>query len=167
MKTKILNKIKHLLIPSWWAHRVLPAPLQLRIEQAIAASEQQHRGEIRFAAEAALPLATLTGGRTVRDRAVEVFSELRVWDTEENTGVLIYVQLIDRDFEIVADRGINGRVQQSEWDAIAQRMETAFRAGQFEAGVIAGLNEVSILLARHFPAGAVNPNELPDKPVVR
>lgn len=167
MPTKIFNKIKHLCIPSWWAQRVLPAPLQARIEQAILQSELRHRGEVRFAAEAALPLAAMRGARTVRDRAIDVFSELRVWDTAENTGVLIYVQLIDRDFEIVADRGINSRVQQGEWDAIAQRMEIAFRARRFEDGVITGLNEVSALLARHFPAGTVNPNELPDKPVVR
>lgn len=167
MPTKILNKIKHLVIPSWWAQRVLPEALQSRIEQAIQSSERHHRGEIRFAAESALPLAALAQGRTVRDRAIDVFSELRVWDTEENTGVLIYVQLIDRDFEIVADRGINARVQASEWEAIAQRMEAEFRAGRFADGVIAGLNDVSALLTRQFPAGAVNPNELPNRPIVR
>lgn len=104
-------------------------------------------------------------GVTPRDRAIAVFSDLQVWDTEENTGVLVYLQLIDRDFEIVADRGINARVAQNEWDAIAARMEIDFRAGRFEDGVLAGLHDIGALLARHFPARAVNPNELPDRPV--
>lgn len=166
MPQKIVNKIKHLITPLWWARRVITPAIEAHIEEAIRASEKQHRGEIRFAAEAVMPLRTLAGARTIHDRAVEVFSNLRVWDTAENTGVLIYVQLIEREFEIVADRGINARVQQGEWEAICRRMEDAFRAGRFEEGVLAGVREVSALLARHFPAGAVNPNELPDKPVL-
>ena len=116
---------------------------------------------------AALPVAVLRRSSTVRARAIDIFSELRVWDTEENTGVLIYLQLIDRDFEIVADRGISARVPQAEWDAIAARMQAAFCAGDFEAGVLTGLEEITTLLAREFPARGQNPNELPDEVVVR
>lgn len=166
MPQKILNKIKHLVIPHWWAQRMLTPAVQTHIEQAIRASEKQHRGEIRFAAEAVMPLRALAGNRTIHDRALEVFSQLRVWDTLENTGVLIYVQLVEREFEIVADRGINDRVQQGQWEAICRHMEAAFRDGRFEEGVLTGLRDVSALLTQHFPAAAVNPNELPDKPVV-
>ena len=167
MNDKKLNKIKHLAIPGWWARRgVLPAA-QRRIEQAIGESEHQHRGEIRFVAESTLPQTALRGVHTVRARAIDVFSEFRVWDTEENTGVLLYLQLIERRIEIVADRGINKRVAQGEWDAICKRMESACAAGRIEAGVLDGLKEITALLQREFPAGAVNPNELPDAPVVR
>jgi len=95
-----------------------------------------------------------------------VFALLDVWDTEENTGVLIYVQLVDRAIEIVADRGIAKRVPQAEWDAICRAMERAFRAHRYEQGALEAIGTVTAILARHFPPGAANPNELPDKPVV-
>lgn len=167
MNHKKFNKINHLLLPGWVSRSGISQAARSRIAQAIAASESRHRGELRFVAEAALPVAVLRRSPTVRARAIDVFSELRVWDTEENTGVLIYLQLIDRDFEIVADRGISARVQQAEWDAIAARMEAAFRTGDFEAGVLAGLEEITTLLTREFPARGQNPNELPDEVVVR
>ncbi len=144
----------------------MPDAVCARIEAVIKASEVQHRGEIRFVAETCL-YAGLGYGRTVRERAINVFSELRVWDTEENTGVLVYLQLVDRDFEIVADRGINARVVQDKWEAICQRMEAEFRAGRLEQGVLAGLEDITHLLTTHFPAHRVNPNELPDAPIVR
>ena len=101
-----------------------------------------------------------------RERAIEVFSRLRVWDTAHNRGVLIYIQLVDRDIEIVADRGINAKVEQREWEEICHRMESAFRAGRFEAGALEGIREITALLARHFPPRDTNPDELPDRPVV-
>lgn len=162
----LLRILKHLLTPDWLAHRPFDSAAMARIEAAITQSEATHRGEIRFALEGGLHLVPLIKGITPRERAIAVFSDLQVWDTEENSGVLVYLQLIDRDFEIVADRGINARVAQSEWDAIAARMENEFRAGRFEAGVLDGVREISALLVRHFPARAVNPNELPDKPIV-
>jgi uncharacterized membrane protein len=167
MKTGKFNRVRHLVAPTWAARRQLSKAARERITQAIRASETRHRGELRFVAEGALPLGVLRAATTVRARAVDVFSELRVWDTEENTGVLIYLQLVDRDFEIVADRGINARVAQVEWDAIAARMKNAFRAGEFESGVLAGLAEITALLTREFPARAQNPNELPDEVIVR
>ena len=158
--------IKHLLIPDWWAQRVFDGAALTHIEAAVTRSEQQHRGELRFAIEADLDPRAVLKGITPRQRAIEVFSQLRVWDTEENSGVLIYVQLIDRDIEIIADRGINARVAQAEWDAICTRMEAEFRAGRFEAGALAGIGEVTTLLTHHFPAREANSDELPDRPVV-
>jgi uncharacterized membrane protein len=162
----LLRLLKHLLTPDWLARRPFTPAVLTRIEAAIRQSETAHRGEIRFALEGGLELGPLLHGLTPRARAIEVFSHLHVWDTEENTGVLVYLQLIDRDFEIIADRGIAARVPQAQWETICQRVEATFRAGRFEDGVTLGLREISALLAQHFPARAANSNELPDKPVV-
>jgi uncharacterized membrane protein len=161
-----MRALRHLFAPPWIVRRAFPRPALDRIEAAIKASEQRHRGEIRVAVEGALEFLAVLRGLTPRERALEVFSLLRVWDTEENSGVLIYVQLVDRDIEIVADRGIAARIPQSEWDAICRRMEDAFRAARFEDGVLAGIAEVSALLERHFPAAPRNADELPDRPVI-
>ncbi len=146
--------------------RRFPRATMAAIEKAIGAGEAQHRGEIRFAAEAALDSAPLFGGQAARERALDVFSLLRVWDTEENNGVLIYLLLADHDVEIVADRGINARVAAPEWEEICRRMEAAFRRGEFQQGVLAGIAEVSALLARHYPARPGDRNELADKPAI-
>jgi uncharacterized membrane protein len=157
--------LKHLVAPHWVVRRAFPPPVLARIEAAITASETGHRGEIRFVVEGGLDLMPLLRGITPRERALQVFSELRVWDTEENTGVLVYVQFIDRDIEIVADRGLNARVAQPEWDEVCQRMEEAFQAGRYEHGMLAGMDRITALLTEHFSARRVNPDELPDKPV--
>jgi len=158
--------LKHLFTPAWVVRRTFTPQDLSRIEAAVAASEKRHRGEIRFAVEGALDFLPVARGMTPRARALQVFSLLRVWDTEENTGVLLYLQLVDRDIEIVADRGIAHRIEQVEWDAICRRMEQAFGAGRYEDGVLSGIAEVSDVLARHFPAGAENVDELPDAPAV-
>lgn len=162
----ILRIFKHLLTPDWCAQRAFSVAMRDRIERVIKTSEASHRGEIRFAVEGGFALLPLLKGTTARARAIKVFSDLRVWDTDENTGVLVYLQLIDRELEIVADRGINAYVTQDEWNAICQRMEAAFRAGRFEEGTTAGLREITTLLAQYFPARETNPNELPDHPAV-
>lgn len=158
--------LRHLIAPQWVAHRALPRAVLEHVAAEIKSSEALHRGEIRFVAEAALDLWPLLKGVTPRARALEVFSQFRVWDTEENSGILVYVQLIDHHIEIVADRGINAKVEQRHWEAICRRMEEAFRARRFEKGALEGIREITGLLARHFPARGVNPDELPDKPVV-
>lgn len=146
--------------------RVFPQRTLDTIERAISAAEVRHNGQLRFAVEASLDVASLLAGQTARQRALEVFSNLHVWDTEHNNGVLIYLLLADRDVEIVADRGIHVRLEQVVWERICQRMETAFRAGNFEAGVLAGIHEVAEHLARHFPARCDKTNEMPDAPVI-
>jgi uncharacterized membrane protein len=158
---------KHLITPDWKVKRVFPPGSLAAIEAAIRESEKQHRGEIRFAVEAALDFRALLRGTTARERAIEVFSELRVWDTEENTGVLIYLLLADHDVEIVCDRGISARVTQQEWNSICARMEAAFREGNFERGVLSGIEEIGALLARHFPIRATDFDELSNAPVTQ
>lgn len=139
-----------------------------RIQQAIADSEKSHSGEIRFAVEPALPWSYLKRDAPVRERAAMVFSKLRVWDTEQNNGVLIYVELADRSIEIVADRGMAHLVPRAQWDAICNTMREHFRAGNYEAGAIAGVGAVGARLAEHFPLaeGESNPNELSNRPAV-
>lgn len=158
--------VKHLFTPDWIVRRAFSRDALRRIETAIKRSEGGHRGELRFAIEAALDLLPLLKGVTPRRRALELFSQLRVWDTEENSGVLLYLQLVDRDIEIVADRGISAKVRQEEWDAICHRMEQAYRERRFEEGTLAGVREITELLARHFPPRVPNRDELPDRPVV-
>ena len=136
------------------------------IERAIRTSEQSHTGQIRFVVEGALDGAPLFRNQSARDRALDVFSSLRIWDTEHNNGVLIYLLLADRDVEIVADRGVHGHVGGDGWETICRAMEAEFRAGHFQRGVIAGIDAVTVHLVQHFPRHGSGPNELPDAPVV-
>lgn len=163
---KLARFIKHLLIPAWHARRVFSAADLKAIGAAVSESETAHRGELRFVVEGPLPVSSLWIDESPRQRAIELFARLRVWDTEENCGVLIYVQLVDRRVEILADRGIAAKVPQSEWDAICRGMENDFRARRWREGALAAVTRAGKLLAMQFPAGEINPNELPDAPRV-
>jgi uncharacterized membrane protein len=135
------------------------------IERAIQEVEAGHSGEIRFVVETALDIDELLADVAPRARALEVFSHTRVWDTEANNGVLIYVLLADRDVEILADRGIASRVPPQEWETICREIEAHYRAGRFAQGSVAVVRSVGQLLARHFPHDRGDANELPDQPV--
>lgn len=160
----------------WWRHlatddasvrRLFGRDGLQRIQQAIAEGERRHRGQLQFAVEPALPLRRVLQGLAPRERALEVFSVSRTWDTADNCGVLVYLLIADRKVEIVADRGIDARVGNATWEAICRTMETAFRSGEFEQGALAGIREISDVLAQHFPAqGGERANELPDAPIV-
>ena len=159
-----MRALRHLFAPS--SARTFPPAVLERIAGVIAASEARHTGEICFAVEAALPLRLALVGHRPRDRAVDVFTRLRVWDTEANNGVLVYMLLADHAIEIVADRGVAGRVDDAEWAAICHELEAAMRAGDTEGGVRRCVDALSALLERHFPRleGHVDANELPDRP---
>ena len=157
--------IRHLFLDQLALMRAFPLATLAAIERAVAAQEKRHRGELRVVIEGGLPLMALVAGRSARERALEHFTRLRVWDTEDNAGVLIYLLLADRRVEIVADRGIHARVGATAWETISGAMQREFAAGRYEAGMIDGLSSASDLLARHFPSSASeNPNELPDAP---
>ncbi|MEO8767657.1 MAG: TPM domain-containing protein [Nitrosospira sp.] len=159
--------LRHLFTGHLAVRRIFPVSSLAAIEHAIKQSEMSHEGEVRFAVETALNTLPLLRDQPARDRAVEVFSQLRVWDTEHNNGVLIYLLLADRDVEIIADRGINVRVGSDEWEKICREMEAAFRQGRFESGVIAGISAVGSHLQKHFLTGRESgKNELPDTPVI-
>ena len=157
---------KHLLEHHWRVRKVFPPRVLASTERAIKASEATHSGQIRFVVEGALDGAPLFRDQPARERALDIFSQLRVWDTADNNGVLIYLLLADRNVEIVADRGIAAKVGSADWEKICGDMERDFKAGNFEAGVIKGIEAVSRQLAAHFPRHGGGRNELPDAPVV-
>ena len=157
---------KHLLEHRWRLRRIFPPQVLATIERAIKASEATHSGQVRFVVEGALDGAPLFRDQPARERALDLFAKLRIWDTAHNNGVLIYLLLADRDFEIIADRGIDAKVGAAGWETICKAMETDFKAGNFAGGVIKGINAVSRHLATHFPRQGAGKNELPDAPVV-
>lgn len=158
--------IKHLTAAPLATRRRFPGHVLQSIEKAITTVEAQHAGEIRFAIETSLDFAALRADRSARERAVEVFGQLGVWDTESNNGVLIYLLMAEHDVEIIADRGIAARVAPAEWEALCHLMEAHFREGRFREGAIAGVEGVGTLLARHFPSVGGDRNEQPNRPVL-
>lgn len=161
-----INRIaRHLVMTHWQVNRAFPQQALMAIERAIKESEAAHLGEIRFVVEGALDSAPLFKGQTSRERAIDIFSQMRMWDTEHNSGVLIYLLLADRTVEIVADRGIHAKAGSREWDGICRRMETAFKQGNYEGGVVSGIHAVTQHLSQHFPSVGDGRNELPNRPV--
>lgn len=166
---RVMRILKHRWLDDRDVARLVPPAALARIGQRVAASERRHGGEIRVCVEAGLPLSYLWRGATPRERAIEMFGKLRVWDTEQNNGVLIYLLLAEHAIEIVADRGLDRHVDAGRWQAILATMREAFRAGRFEDGLNQAVDAVDALLVQHFPLapGQTNPNELPDPPVLR
>ena len=166
-----LQRLTRLLRHRWAdgrLRRVLTPEVLQRLGQRVAASERRHTGQIRICAEGGLPLSYLWRGASARERAITQFGKLRVWDTEHNNGVLIYLLLAEHAIEIVADRGLAQRVPEATWHTLVQRLGQALRAGQYEDGLTEVLAEVSALLVAHFPTSghASGSNELPDAPVL-
>ncbi|MEK8034398.1 TPM domain-containing protein [Ideonella sp. DXS29W] len=168
---RLVRLLKH----RWWdesdARRVLPEPALDRIQARVAESERHHSGEIRVCVEASLPLSYLWRDASARERAVAMFGKLRVWDTEANNGVLIYLLLAEHAIELVVDRGLARHVDPAQWRSLVVSLGDALRAGRFEQGLLQTVDEVDRLLSTHFPldgrAREANPNELPDRPHVQ
>ena len=160
-----LRLLKHRWADDLGARALAQAALQ-RLQQRVAASEHRHSGEIRLCIEAGLPLSYLWRRATPRQRALTLFGKLRVWDTEHNNGVLIYLLLAEHAIEVVADRGLSRHVSQAVWDGLVAHMREDFRAGRFEQGLEQAIDAVDRLLSTHFALaeGQANPNELPDQP---
>ena len=168
---RIRRLLRHSLASHSSTRRNFPEAALDAIEQAIKRTEAAHGGEIRFAIETALPPLHVLGDLDAHSRALDVFAQLRVWDTAENNGVLIYVQMADRHVEIVADRGFGDLVSREEWEGVCRLIQDHYRAGRFEAGSIAGVEAVGKLIARHFASagrGSAAParNRLPDRPTL-
>ena len=165
---RLKRLFKHRLWDQTDAQRAMPAAAMQRLTQRVAASEARQSGEIRVCIEAGLPLACLWQKVHARQRAISLFGELRVWDTEANNGVLVYLLLAEHAIEIIADRGLNAHVSQARWEVIIASLRESLRARQFEQGLEAAIDAVDGLLRLHFPlaAGAANPNELPDAVVL-
>jgi hypothetical protein len=156
--------LRHLAMPDWRLRQVFDGATLTAVEEAIATTEKTHGGEIRFAVEGSLGAADLWRSSTPRARAIQVFTDLGVWDTAANNGVLVYVSWVDRDVEIVADRGFNDCVAAEEWAGVCRRMERLFAEHKPRQAVVEGIQAVGALIARHFPA--TDRDELPNRPVV-
>ena len=163
---KLARLIRHLATTRFSTRRRFPPPVRAAIEQAIKQCEARHAGEIRFVIETAFDLPELWHDLAPRQRALQLFGQLGVWDTAHNNGVLVYVELADRVVEIIADRGIAARVPQAEWAAVCRQMERHYREGRFDEGSIVGILGVGALLGRHFPGKAAGGQELSDQPVL-
>lgn len=177
-----MNKLKVLLRHLWLdesdTRQAIPVDLLKRLAERVAASEARHSGEIRICVEASLPSSYLwrlgranTLAVLTRQRAVMMFGKLRVWDTEDNNGVLIYLLLAEHAIEIVADRGLSKHVSAAQWHGMVEKMSVAFKAGRYEDGLTEALAETSAVLMQHFAVdatsgGPANVNELPDKPML-
>jgi uncharacterized membrane protein len=157
---------KHLSMTPWRVRKRFPPTTLAAIEREIESSETLHAGEVCFVVEGALHARRLYGGQSPRERAIEVFSMLRLWDTEDRNAVLIYVLLADRAVEIVADRGVHAKVPAQEWESICRTMEAAFSRGLYQAGTLDGIRATTQHLTRHFPDVAGRPNALSDKPLI-
>jgi uncharacterized membrane protein len=162
----VMRLLRHLLMPLWLLRLRYPHSVLSQIERRIAQFEGAHGGELRFVVEHALEPGDLLAGLSARERALELFGLLRVWDTEHNNGVLIYVLHAEHAVEIITDRGLARCVTQDEWEAVCRTAETQFRAGRHAAGALAAIEGAAQLLARHFPSRSAGRNELPDQPLL-
>jgi hypothetical protein len=163
---RLARALRHLFCATRRTRVCFDAGVLAGIESAIGAAEARHDGEIRFAIETSLPLAALWRDATPRERALELFARLHIWDTEGNNGVLIYVLRADRAVEIIADRGIHQRSEAGAWERVCREVERHYRAGRYREGSNAAVAGVAALLAQHFPAARSSGNELPNQPIL-
>ena len=164
--TNLPRIFRHLISTRHQVRKAFPPRTLAAIGQAIQRAEAQRIGEIRFVVEAALDGPSLLLGQSARERAIEVFAQLRIWDTQHRTGILIYLLMSDHQIEIVADRGIDAHVGTEGWASLCSSLEAAFKRGEFEQGAIACIDAVAQKLLHHFPDCAPARNELPDAPVM-
>jgi uncharacterized membrane protein len=160
----IKRMLRHFMVPTWYARRIFPKTVLDAITEQIKLCESTHGGEIRVAIEAELSVSALLKNQSPRERAAEVFANLHIWDTDQRNGVLIYVCLADRAIEIIADRGLNGKVTGDEWQTICQSLQKLCAQGQYKLALCSAVHDASVLLAKYFPN--VDRNELPDSPVI-
>jgi len=167
--SKLARVVRHRWRDERDIRKAVPPELMAQLQRLVAASERKHTGQIRMCIEAGMPTSYLWRGATPRERAVTLFGKLRVWDTEENNGVLIYLLLADHAIEIVADRGLNRHIGAGRWQHLVAHMGDAFGAGRYQDGLTQALENVGALLVEHFPVeegSTEHPNELPDAPVL-
>lgn len=157
---------KHLRTTTAVGRRTFPESTLKAIEETIAEGETRHRAEVHMIVEPALDAQDVLSGLSSRDRARELFSEYRIWDTEENCGVLVYINLADHKVEIVADRGVGREIPAGEWEAICRTMTQGFAKGEYHHSVIAALTRLNDLLEQHYPDDGTSHNQLPNRPMM-
>lgn len=166
MTHKMQRAWRHWKSSAGEAKQAFPDPTLDAIAEAIDLGERSHRGEVRLIVEKALPLEAAWHGVSNRQRAIALFADYGVWDTEDNCGVLIYVNLAEHKIDIVADRGIDRKIDAATWQAVCRTMADGFKAGRFHDATLAAIGQVNALLEQHFPASGERPNELPDRPLM-
>jgi uncharacterized membrane protein len=166
LKQRVARAWRHVSSSTAEARRAFPPETLSAIAAAIAAGEQTHRGEVRVVVEKGLPLEEVWDGVSNRQRALDLFADYGVWDTEDNCGVLIYINLAEHKVDIVADRGIDRKIDAATWQAICQTLTAGFKQGQFHQATLTAIEAVNALLRQHFPSDGARPNELPDHPIL-
>lgn len=164
--TRLRRALRHAMTGSNVGKRCFPAETLTAIAAAVGAGEQRHRAEVRLIVEPALPFGIALAGVTNRERAKALFAEYGVWDTEENCGVLLYVNLAEHAVDIVADRNVGRLIAEAEWQAVCRTMTDAYKKGEFRDGTLAALDQLADLLQRHFPDDGSRRNQLPDEAVI-
>jgi len=163
---RIKRALRHATTGPGAGKRCFPSDALHAIEQAIGQGEQQHRAEVRLIVEPALTFGAALKGQANRDRARQLFAEYGIWDTEENCGVLIYVNLAERAVDIVADRGVGRRIPEQDWQAICQTMTGGFAKGEYRHSAVQAIEQLNALLAQHYPNNGARPNQLPNEAVI-
>lgn len=165
MKT-LSRLIRHLCTTTGAGRRAFPESTLKAIEKAITHGETCHRAEVRMIVEPSLTAQAVLNGVSPRERARDLFSQYRVWDTEENCGVLVYINLADHQVEIVADRGVGRLIAPRDWETICRRMTQGFAAGNYHDSAIAALDDLNALLQKHYPDDGSTHNQLSNQPVM-
>jgi uncharacterized membrane protein YgcG len=163
---KFSRALRHLCTTRYSGKKAFPCATLTAIQQAIADGESLHRAEIRLIVEPSLELSEIFAGVSSRQRAHELFSQYRIWDTEENAGILIYIELADHQVEIVADRGIASLIPNHYWHAICKTMTEGFAQGKYHDSVLQGLQQLNAVLQEHFPEQDRQANQLSNKPIL-
>ena len=163
---KLKRAFRHLFTTSRAGKKAFPETTLQAIQEVITAGEKLHRAEVQLIVEPSLPLSEIWEGTSSRERAIELFSTHRIWDTEENSGILIYIDLADHQVEIVADRGIDHITTSDEWRSICQTMTSGFAQGNYHDSAIAALKLLNDILHDHLPDLEGQPDQLPNRPII-
>ncbi len=167
---KFSRALRHLSTTRYSGKKAFPCATLTAIQQTIAEGESLHRAEIRLIVEPSLELSAILAGVSSRQRAHELFSQYQIWDTEENAGILIYIELADHQVEIIADRGIARLVPPADWCAVCKTMTDGFAQGNYHDSVLNGLQQMNTLLHKYFPEGessqSPQANQLPNHPIL-
>jgi uncharacterized membrane protein len=158
--------LRHLMVGAGTGRRCFPPDTLKAIEAAITEGERRHRAEVRLIVEASLPMGAVFADVSNRGRARTLFAQYGVWDTEDNSGVLIYVNLAAREVDIIGDRNVGRLIADSEWQAICRTMTQGFAQGEFHNSTLAALAQLTTLLTHHFPADGARPNQLPNEALI-
>lgn len=158
--------LRHLTTTTASGKRAFPAATLKAIEEVIRQGERMHRAEVKLVIEVALGPMDILRKVTARRRARELFSHYRVWDTEGNCGVLVYINLADHKVEIIADRTVDSALMPDEWRSLCRTMTQGFSRGLFHDSILGALVAMNQKLRQNFPDTGERDNQLSDAPLI-